>query len=68
MILLAMGIIGHLIKVSSSSNPSVEEAQQLHRTIKKLDLQHDKVHSVVNFDTISQRYQDYKDTQEELKK
>ena len=58
-------IIG--IGTLNSSMMSSEDTQQLHRLLKQRDLSDNKVHSVVNFDTIKQRYQETKN-QKELKR
>ena len=53
--ILAVCIIG-VGFVGKTLDP--EESQQLHRLMKQSDIHKDKVHSVVNFDLIKQRYQD----------
>jgi len=61
-LVLAACIIAWATTADSSSTPmSPEEAQAIHRVIKQRDLEGNNVHSVVNYDTIKQRYQDYKD-------
>jgi len=44
-----------------------EEAHQLQRIIKTLDLSYKKVHSVVRYDQIKQRHLDYREVMEKKK-
>jgi len=56
------------VDMGSARPMSPEEAQAVHRALKQRDLEKNRVHSVVNYDTIKQRYQDYRESQKELKK
>lgn len=57
---LAWGTIG-------GTPMSSEETMALHRVLKNHDYKSNNVFSVVNYEKVKQRYQDYKDVQKELK-
>ena len=42
---------------------SPEEAKELHRVLKQHDLKHNSVHSVVSYDLVKERHEDYKEMQ-----